>query len=199
MAPAGLRGGAVGVEGAIGGVEHCVDGGAVDVADVQVEVVGVAEERFEGLEVTTGDDGFEDESFGVCGRDDRLECFNSGEALGVSARARPLLGDAPDIVAAPPLLEAEERTLRDGDWTYCGYEGDLKSSGERALSEEEDGRGIISDEVVVDDDDDEVLMPGGAGFMAAFLDHTVVYGASTVTAAVVGGLGKTFAGISGGR
>lgn len=54
----------------------------------------------------------------------------------VSARARLLLGDA----AAAPLLEAEERVLRDGDWAYCGYEGDLKSSGDRALSEEEEGR-----------------------------------------------------------
>lgn len=61
-APAGLRGGAVGVEGAIGGVEHWVDeGGAIGVG-VQAEV---AEEKLEDLRVTTGDDGFEDESLGV--------------------------------------------------------------------------------------------------------------------------------------
>lgn len=117
-APAGLRGGAVGVEGAIGGVENCVDEGVVDVTDGRTEVGSVAEEVLEALEATTGEDGFEDRSLGVCGRDDRLECFNRGEALEVSTRARPPLGDAPDIVGAPPLLE--ERALRDGDWKYCG-------------------------------------------------------------------------------
>lgn len=87
----------------------------------------------------------------------------------VSARARLLLGDA---VAAPPLLEAEERVLRDGDWAYCGYEGDLKSSGDRALSEEEEGRGMISDDIV-DDDEDEVPLQGGVEFITVVLDHAV--------------------------
>lgn len=90
----------------------------------------------------------------------------------VSVGARPLLGDAAAIAAAPPLLEAEERVLRDGDWAYCGYEGDLKSSGDRALSEDEEGRGMISDDMV-DDDDEEVLMQGGLGFMAAVLNYAV--------------------------
>lgn len=98
----------------------------------------------------------------------------------ISVRARPLFGDAAAI-AAPPLLEAEERVLRDGDWAYCGYEGDLKSSGDRALSEDEEGRGMISDDMV-DDDDDEVLIQGGLGLMAAVLNHGVV-----VVAVVVGG------------
>lgn len=89
----------------------------------------------------------------------------------ISVRARPLLGDAAVIAAAPPpLLEAEERVLRDGDWAYCGYEGDLKSSGDRALSEDEEGRGMISDDMV-DEDEDEVLMQGGLGLMTAVLNH----------------------------
>lgn len=89
----------------------------------------------------------------------------------ISVRARPLLGDAAAIAAAPPpLLEAEERVLRDGDWAYCGYEGDLKSSGDRALSEDEEGRGMISDDTV-DEDEDEVLMQGGLGLMTAVLNH----------------------------
>lgn len=67
----------------------------------------------------------------------------------------------------------------DGDWAYCGYEGDLKSSGDRALSEEEESRGMISDDIV-DDDDDEVLMQGGVGFI---LNHSCV----VVVVAVVGG------------
>lgn len=177
-APAGLLdGGAMVVEGAIGGVVHLADEEGTVENDVQADA---AEEKLGDLKVTTGDDGFEDESLGVWGRDDRLECFNRGEALGFSVRARPLLGDAvAAIVAAPPLLEAEERALRDGDWAYCGYEGDLKSSGDRALSEDEEGRGMISDDIV-DDDDDEVPMQGGVEFIAAILNHVV---------AVVGGWG----------
>lgn len=61
-APAGLRGGAVGVEGAIGGVEHWVDDEGTVETDVQAEV---AAEKLEDLKATTGDDGFEDESLGV--------------------------------------------------------------------------------------------------------------------------------------
>lgn len=52
----------MGVEGAIGGVEHWVDEEGVVEAGVQAEVV---EEKLEDLKATTGDDGFEDESLGV--------------------------------------------------------------------------------------------------------------------------------------
>lgn len=52
----------MGVEGAIGGVEHWVDDEGTVETDVQAEV---AAEKLEDLKATTGDDGFEDESLGV--------------------------------------------------------------------------------------------------------------------------------------
>lgn len=46
----------------IGGVEHLVEEESAVEVDVQAEAV---EEKLEDLRVTTGDDGFEDESLGV--------------------------------------------------------------------------------------------------------------------------------------
>lgn len=48
----------------------------------------------------------------------------------------------------------------------------MKSSGDKALSENGEDRGIISDDMV-DDDDDEVLLQGGVEFMAVILNHVV--------------------------
>lgn len=151
--PVASRGGAVGAAGAIGGVEHLLGGVEVD--------------RLEARETTVGEEGFEDVILGEWGRDDRLECFIRGDALGVSDRGRPppLGVDGADMCNGPPL-EAEERARREGDWVYCGYEVDLKSSGDRALTEEEADRGIISDDVVVDEDEEDVLMQGRVGFIA---------------------------------
>lgn len=106
-APVSSReGGAIGVVGAIGGVEHLLGGVEVD--------------RLEALGATMGEEGFDEVIFGEWGRDERLECFIRGEALGVSERGRPPLGvGGADMCDAPPL-EVEERARREGDWVYCG-------------------------------------------------------------------------------
>lgn len=45
---------------------------------------GVEVDRLEALGATMGEEGFDEVIFGEWGRDERLECFIRGEALGVS-------------------------------------------------------------------------------------------------------------------
>lgn len=107
----------------------------------------IEEWLLEILEAAGDEEG--DGSLGVCGLDERRFGFADGALLVVFDAARPPLSD---------------QALREGDLTYCGYEGDLKSAGESDLLEEE-GRVIVSEEVMVDEEEG----PGraaGEGFMA---------------------------------